>query len=261
MKITVARFALGGPQLYSVTDTLLLAEVAKLAALSHYGRLYGGSSSPILSGKTADGHLLKGHKHAFYLPTDEDKDGVLDHLTIWAPGGLGPQELTAIARIQELKRGDGTPPVRAELIGFGAEEQFQDPLFSRARIWRSSSPFLLSRHPKLRGYTNGGTVPKRLLDGPEDQVRTELMWRQLPPPISIKRVSGLPLRGRIVPWHEFRRRRTTSALAEPALIRGYGFRLVFDAEVQGPLALGYGCHYGLGLFMPDGGADALDKRV
>ena len=43
----------------------------------------------MLSGKDAAGKPLKGHHHAFYVPTDEDGDGRLDHLTVWTPGGTG----------------------------------------------------------------------------------------------------------------------------------------------------------------------------
>lgn len=33
-------------------------------------------------------------------------------------------------------------------------------------------------------------------------------------------------------------------------MRGYGFRITFPDSVDGPLALGYGAHFGLGLFIP-----------
>jgi len=32
------------------------------------------------------------------------------------------------------------------------------------------------------------------------------------------------------------------------LCRGFAVRLLFDDPVPGPIALGYGCHFGLGLF-------------
>ena len=31
---------------------------------------------------------------------------------------------------------------------------------------------------------------------------------------------------------------------------GFGFRLSFASPIPGPLALGYGSHFGLGLFVP-----------
>jgi len=32
--------------------------------------------------------------------------------------------------------------------------------------------------------------------------------------------------------------------------RGFGFEVVFSEPVRGPIALGYGCHFGLGQFVP-----------
>ena len=34
---------------------------------------------------------------------------------------------------------------------------------------------------------------------------------------------------------------------------GIGVRLTFPEEVRGPLTLGYGSHFGLGQFVPEGG--------
>ena len=38
--------------------------------------------------------------------------------------------------------------------------------------------------------------------------------------------------------------------APPGNARGTVWRLVFAAPVRGPLAFGYGCHFGLGMFVP-----------
>ncbi|NEO28511.1 MAG: type I-U CRISPR-associated protein Cas5/Cas6 [Kamptonema sp. SIO4C4] len=34
-------------------------------------------------------------------------------------------------------------------------------------------------------------------------------------------------------------------------MQGYGFKLKFNEEVKGPIALGYGAHFGLGVFLPE----------
>ncbi|MFO0767833.1 MAG: hypothetical protein U0231_13835 [Nitrospiraceae bacterium] len=46
----------------------------------------------MLSGKDHQGKRLINHRHAYYLPTDEDGDGRLDHLTVYAAGGFDPDE-------------------------------------------------------------------------------------------------------------------------------------------------------------------------
>lgn len=57
-----------------------------------------------------------------------------------------------------------------------------------------------------------------------------------------------PIRGER-PWAAFRRLR--SAGRGPAVAQGFGFRLGFAAPVAGPIAVGYGAHFGLGLFRPE----------
>ena len=47
-------------------------------------------------------------------------------------------------------------------------------------------------------------------------------------------------------FHRFRSKR---GLTQPDT-HGSFWRLIFDKPVPGPLALGFGCHYGLGIFKP-----------
>ena len=93
---TVVRFALAGKVRPMAFDTLRWGELARKCAMSQYGRQNDGAKSPKLSGKDASGKPLEGHQHAFYLPTDEDGDGQLDHLTVWTPGGLEEREFQAV---------------------------------------------------------------------------------------------------------------------------------------------------------------------
>ena len=81
------------------TETLPVAESARRMLMGIYGRRFpapDGSRgrSAIFAGKSADGEPRQGHGHAYYLPTDEDGDGRLDHLTIVAGDGFGKEELT-----------------------------------------------------------------------------------------------------------------------------------------------------------------------
>ena len=52
---------------------------------------------------------------------------------------------------------------------------------------------------------------------------------------------------RPIDFHRFRSKR---GLTQPDT-RGSFWRLTFAAPVSGPLALGFGCHFGLGLFRPE----------
>src|SRR5213596_2975831 len=103
---TIARYILHGAGLPLVEDTLPLAERARAQAMGLYSKVrqrqrYGRDipadaewyRSATLAGKDADGRPLEGHRHAFYLPTDEDDDGRLDHLTIVAEAGFDADEV------------------------------------------------------------------------------------------------------------------------------------------------------------------------
>lgn len=245
--VEVMRFALDAKPLPRVTDAVKVGDLARRAAMAWYGRLNGGGASPVLAGKDASGAPLQGHRHAHFLPGDEDGDGWLDHVTVWAPPGLGAREQAALARMSEegLVR-PGEAPWGLVLVGAGARDTASGPLFATSRTWASATPFVLTRHPKLRGDTKGGAVPKRWVDSPEDQLRRELRSRGFPEPVKMQPLPRARLRGREVPWLAFHRRRGHGARVEHAT----GFRLEFGEPVQGPLTLGYGAHYGLGMFFP-----------
>ena len=82
--VAVVRYAITGKPRPLVTDTIVIGDSFKRAAMSIYGKLYDGAMSPVLSGRQSDDGniLLDNHSHAFFLPTDEDNDNRLDHMTV-----------------------------------------------------------------------------------------------------------------------------------------------------------------------------------
>ena len=235
-RVSVVRFTLVSSVLPSVTDSVKIGNVARAAAMAWYGRRNAGSVSRTLSGKDESGRPLQGHNHAFYLPSDEDGDGKLDHLTVFASNVFTLQEREALGSIDALGMEGGRPPLRLILAGEEELRESDSPLIRQSCVWSSVTPFVLIRHPKWRGG--------RLVDGPEDQLRLELKRRGLPAPESVERLQDSTLRGRSIPWLSYRRWRGRGAEAGGA----YGFRIRFTQPVPGPVALGYGCHFGLGLF-------------
>lgn len=240
-RVTVVRFALGGPVLPLLSETLSLAELARVTIQGIYGKITGGGSSRVLSGKSEDGHPLSGHLHAFYLPADEDGDGRLDHLTLYAAGVLGELELKALDRLRVLRQVGGKPDLNAVLTGAGNIADFRGMAwFGPARRWTSATPFVPVRHAKVRG----GQVREM----PVDQVALELTRRGLPSPAAVTAVEKCGLAdGRSVRWIEFRRERMLGEGSRGHPL-GYGFELEFAEPVTGPITLGYGCHFGLGQF-------------
>ena len=244
-KVTVVRLALSGKVLPMAFDTLRWGEVARKAAMSKYGRQNDEAKSATLSGKDASGKPLQGHPHAFYLPTDEDGDGRLDHLTVWAPGGLDTKEFEAVVSMQELNRGGGRDPLQLAYQEHGSVGDFDDvsPLFGKSNRWRTLTPYVLTRHRK------------RDSDSPEEQVAREaaLRWdgrRLRSVRVRHPRKHIAPMRqGRsdgFRPFDFFTYRQGGGSNAGGA----FNFELEFEEEVPGPIALGFACHYGLGLFIP-----------
>jgi CRISPR-associated protein Csb2 len=115
------------------------------------------------------------------------------------------------------------------------------PMFASSRRWRSVTPFSLPRFPYRADHK------PRPSEAAEAQLIRELRSRGLPEPIAIKRIEGYQVSGRpLVRWLEFHTRRFNGTEGKGLA----GFEIEFAESVAGPLALGFGCHFGLGLFMP-----------
>ncbi len=197
-----------------------------------------------LTGKDSEGAPLKGHRHAHLLPLDLDGDGHLDHIVVHAPMGLGPVAQEAIRSLKRTWTKGGVGELQVALAGQGdlrSLRQLPSPLGESvaiilgegdARTWTTISPFVPPRHAKRRG---ANTV--------EGQVLSELASRGLPSATV-----------EVLPWDE-----TTRSLRHAVRVRrypakpppvdaGFAVRLVFAESVPGPITLGYGSHFGLGLF-------------
>jgi len=279
----VIRYLLDGSVLPRVLDTLTVASVARVAAMS----VYGGSierKSDVLSGKNSEDKPLKGHGHTFYLPSDEDGDGRLDHLTLYASMGFDGKHRAALGGLDRLYGYGLSGELRLMLLGMQGEpdSSIGGGLFGSSDSWMSETPYLLTRYPKL---TNGGrwrTIPMPLgleietpehlgiyptrehllldygvlsdlsalqQDGPIAQLLLSCERRSLPEVIKVVCVPEYRRSGLTSRWIEFKRYRR--GVSKPVIGKGFGFEVKFKEPINGPLALGYGCHYGLGLFRRD----------
>lgn len=233
---TVALFFIESAAPPPLTEALSICDLLRRSAMSWFGRLNDGESSPVLAGKDASGTPLEGHRHASYFAVDEDADRRLDRLIVFAPAGLGRAERQALSAIRSLDPGRGRPPLNLHLVGFGTQDRFQSLALGESRRWRSHTPFLLVRHPKWKGHGND----RRLVDDPATQVRLELERRGFPPPTSIR-----PLHAAGTRWLEFRTHRRGDSGPPGA----FGFEIEFSEPVEGPIALGRNAHFGMGLFV------------
>lgn len=250
----IVRFALDATVLPSVRSALPFAEAVRRTLIKlRDKRGYGHSDT--LYGKTRDGVPLKGHKHAYYLPTDEDGDGLLDTLTIYSVEGFTEKEpkkelesLVELEMEEIFSRGRAAERVKLIFTGSGKREDEwlsgngeHIPLLATSRRWRSFTPFSLSRF-----LTRGAGKPPRPRDLSEGQLRREAHLHGLSEVVSFAQTRGYRTRNRCWPWYEFHARRYNDT-------QGYGvtgFEMEFANKEQGPIALGFASHFGLGLFLP-----------
>lgn len=238
----LVRFALDGPVLPRVTETVYVAELARKRVQGIFGKLFDGASSLVFSGKQTDGLPLPAHRHAFFIPTDDDRDGKLDHLMLYAADGFDTHELHALDVWRETR---GPASVVMSVVWLGSD----DKTFGPARVWRSATPFIATRHYKERGANRDkGKFPREHLAAVN--LREELKRHGFPELVGEPRpLEHLELDGRSLNWRDFRQQRVFGDGRRGSEF-GKGFEIEFAEPVSGPVAVGYACHFGLGLFMP-----------
>lgn len=262
----VVRYALDSTVLPLVTETLPVAEAARRALMGIHGRLTEKNSvrgrSDILSGKDEHAQPLAEHRHAYYLPTDEDGDGRLDHLTVCAAAGFGLDEQHAFDRLRELRMDracEERHPLRLLLLGMGTGDEYAPGPLQASKTWESATPYIATRYAKTRGRNRIdlgspearaaflqedlraqlATVRPDLLNDGASVVRIEPMWDR-------NHVFTIGGQWRSIQFSRFRRKASDDGGRRLA----GAFRLTFPAPVRGSIALGWSSHFGMGLFTP-----------
>ena len=257
LKLTVARYAVAGQGLPLLTETITLAETVHraLVELSDGSQVFTGCDS---SHRPLQGH---GHAHIFCesnLGLGQEGQGEITQITVFAPMGYGHVEQEALQRLKEVYV-DRESSIQLALQGMGGPEDFggtdlqkrQCLLLAKARTWVSRTPFLPTRHPKA---TRAG-VPKVDATGfqigsPEHELLRLLELGGFPEPEVVEPLASTCLGGREVNgWSAFVRRREMDERGPAANGAGYGFRIEFAEPVEGPVAVGYASHFGMGGFV------------
>ncbi len=232
-RVTTIRYLLIGKPLPRVEDSLRIGELLRQAVMSHAKRQLGEHAIPPMF----SGHGLPAgnrHRHAFYLPWDANGDGHIDRLLVHVPDGMGVAERRILERLQHIRSRDGGE-WRVVLEGVG-EAAAGGSLMACATEWQSITPYL---HP---WYTK-----KRF--GVREQICRECRERGLPEPAALEPLEEIRVGSQMCRPVRFRRFRGKRGVTQPDR-QGYFWRLAFPEPVAGPIALGFGCHFGLGLFAP-----------
>jgi CRISPR-associated protein Csb2 len=268
---TVARFAVCGAVRPLLTDAIIIGEQVRRVVMG-CSKAYreDHNAASVFSGKHDDGSPLSaGHQHAHFLCEAASGDGKISHVTIYAPAGFDAADERAFSQLARsgVWGRDGYE-LQLVLLGVGQPQDFggikekagQSPILSTAKVWESRTPFVLTRHLTRKGMpsTEAINADPKLRADLIDAVRVELAQRdkfklvagdaEIEPLLSQEQM-GTDLGGHFTSWLKFRRERLNGG-GSKAGSHGFGFRLTFSEDVTGPITLGYGCHFGLGVFSP-----------
>jgi CRISPR-associated protein Csb2 len=249
--ITTARFVLYGKPLPRIEDAVRIGEALRAAAMGRARQLLGGNAIPC----ELSGHEMNSpnhHAHAFWL-SDPNERGEIGHVLVHAPGGFGSETMRVLTALQQIKRDEGEP-LRLMLEGVGTASLFDrvTPLIGRSAVWRSVTPYLHPWHLKKPEMRTPQATAAAILG----QLRREWCARGsgLPDIVAIGELSSIQHGGRTLRPLHFHRFRRKHGLVQPDTL-GRLIELRFAQPIQGPVALGYACHFGLGQFVP------LDEAV
>ena len=223
-----------------IMKTVGIADAVRTAVMSQVGRLRRDRYVPrSLSGHDERGKPLRdNHTHAFWLPVDNDKDGLIDHVAVYAKNGFEPSTKRAFAAVTDVHAGRAIL-VRLRFVGLRkrADLEKQCRAFGTGKVWTSSTPYYTPWHSKA----NFGVA---------EQVRKELQNHRRSSAKIIPDKGGATIQtdAGTVPASLFEAARTGRTPPH-----GYGHRVTicFDNDERGPMLLGNNSHFGLGIFVPD----------
>lgn len=223
-------------------------EILRRALLSKVGDEQQRGRCPELTGKDEQGQRLQHeHRHAHFIPLtlDARNRGRIDHVFVYAPMGFGLLAQRALRRLRKTWA-KGTDDIAVTLLGLGNRESFREvggnaiPELAISASWVSRTPFTPPRYLKPRGK-----------DSLEGQVRAELRRRGHPDlataPVVSSPTGGDAVRPELRSFRHFvrTRRGRDREVPPPGL---FHLTLTLEEPIAGPLTLGWGSHFGLGLF-------------
>ncbi len=231
---TTASFIVVGKPLPRVEDALRIGELMRMAVMSQAKGVCGEDKVPaIFSGhEMPEGNR---HHHAFYLPWDSNSDGHIDRILLHVSDGMEAEQQRIVEGVRKLwSRDGGEWRLVLESIGRSA---IANALTQPGTVWESVTPYLHPWHVKKRFDV-------------EAQIKRECRERGLPEPTCLESFEEVEVgkNRKRRPIH-FRRFRSRRGITQPDRLGSF-WRLTFPESIQGPLALGFACHFGLGLFKP-----------
>ncbi len=249
---TMARYAVVSKVAPSITQAVSLADRMHKSLCKWSDR--GNGPSPVFTGKESDRSPRTDHAHASIFCEANGPRDAITHVTVWAPMGFDERAIGALRQLNKVW-GHGGHDVRLVLHAIGMPGEFPGcPFTGTSKVWRSLTPFVPTRHGKT--YKDGR--PK--MDDNGWQIGSAghdlLRLLALDERFVDARIRKLNERGGPYPFNDvnlrslqFQTQRTRGA-GSRGQDSGAAFEIIFPEPVNGPITLGYGAHFGLGLFVP-----------
>lgn len=255
----MARYAVVSTVAPSITQAISVADRVHDALCKWSDQ--GKGRAAVFTGLGDDGKPRGDHAHTHIFCEANGERDAITHITIWATMGFNGDACLALRKLRKVW-GHGGHDIRLVLHGIGLPGDFNDcALLGSSKIWRSLTPFVPTRHaktfrdgrPKMadNGWQEGSAADDllRLLAlNPKWQgakIRKQLMERDRPFSFGERKEQKFrSLQFQTVRHHGNGKRGHDS---------GAAFVIEFPQPVTGPIALGYGAHFGLGLFAPETG--------
>ena len=249
---TVARFAVVSTVAPRITQAVSIGDRVHdaLCKWSDQGR----GRAAVFTGLDESGKPSADHQHAHIFCEANGPRDAVTHITVWAPMGFDEAACLALRRLNKVW-GHGGHDLRLVLHAIGQPGEFPDcGLFAASKVWRSLTPFVSTRHPKT--FRDGR--PKLDANGWQQGSAAHDLLRLLKmhPHGAGAKIRQLDERERPFRFGRGNLRslqfQTCRNGGEGRRGSGFGsaFEIAFSEPVTGPLAFGYGSHFGLGLFIP-----------
>jgi len=169
-KLQLLRYALNTASIHRsvlppVTDTLLVAGRFRDAIMA-----LCENPCTVVSGHNPDGSPCGHHQHAFWWPLDEDNDGFIDHVMVFAPGGFGDDEVRALRRLTRLRQRSGCPDLLVTPVFEGIAAGY-GPWNGQCQSFVSATPYFCPVH-LTHGRKSGGVarpISRYLIQGLQQQ--------------------------------------------------------------------------------------------
>ncbi|MBI4524494.1 MAG: type I-U CRISPR-associated protein Cas5/Cas6 [Deltaproteobacteria bacterium] len=240
INLSEVRFRLSRRIAIPIQQLVAVARAFREAVVGAHRRTAPGQNSRTLTGHEADGGVVRGHSHAYYLPRLAARGMNIDEIVVRVPAGkLTRAELDALLSVGRIHTSGRSYPITVlpEAVSANIASGVS------ARRWRSTTPFLL---PLRHRRGNGLSVEQQTAECIERLCgRRPARLESLPGPRGLGSLISLLA-------HEYARddRRLNGRPWRLTKRLGFWLELTFDEPITLPVAIGADAHFGAGQFSP-----------